>query len=403
MSRPDAAAILATEDWFLKRGLPHFISHYSATRDVLTRALPVLTLIFLIEVANAPKRTFPVWLNAVAVAVGFAILLGAWMAANAVRGRRLLQRPDDVGVLEVAVFVLAPPAIPLVFGGQWRSAVVTALVNVGLLAAIYVVTSYGLVPMTRWAAGETARELNTVVGLFVRALPLLVLFVTFLFVTSESWQITATLYGPTYWIVLAMFPIVGFLFAAIRLPKEVGQLSDFETWDTLVGRVEGTPVATLARSTPEPAIPTPPLGRRQWGNVGLVVLFSQALQVFFVSAMVFVFLFVFGVLVMDEPTVDAFIGGRPHVLAALDWWGRHMVVTEELLRVTGFLTVFSGFYFAVAVLTDDTYRKEFLEEVVGEMRRSLAVRAVYLAALSSRGRESGQDAGTADLAPVEPS
>ena len=386
MNAADPAVIDSTEEWFVKRGLPHFIAHYSATRDVLTRALPVLTLIFLIEVANAPKRSFPLWLDAVAVAVGFAILLSAWMIANAMRHRRLLQRPDSIGVFEVAVFVLAPPAIPLVFGGQWRSAIGTAAINVGLLAAIYVVTSYGLVPMTRWAAGETARELNAVVGLFVRALPLLVLFVTFIFLQNEAWQITAELHGPFYWIVLAVFPVVGMLFAIIRLPKEIGQLSQFESWDTLVGRVEGTPVEPLVRSTDVPVRAPPRLGRRQWGNVGLVVLFSQALQVVLVSAMVFAFLSFFGFLVVTEPIVAGFVGGSPHVLATLDLWGRQMVITEELLRVAGFLTVFSGFYFAVSVLTDDTYREEFLEEVVGEVRRSLAVRAVYLAGLAQRDR-----------------
>lgn len=383
----DGAALGATEEWFLRRGLPHFIAHYSATRDVLTRAVPVLTLIFLIEVANAPKRTFPIWLDAVAVAVGFAILLGAWMIANAFRGRRLLQRPDDVGLFEVAVFVLAPPAIPLVFGGQWRSAIVTAAVNVALLGVVYLVTSYGLVPMTRWAAGETLHGLNAVVGLFVRALPLLVLFVTFIFLQNEAWQITADLYGPFYWIVLAVFPVVGALFAAIRLPKEIGQLSRFESWETLVGRVERTPMAPLLhRGLDAPVSVTPPLGRRQWGNVGLVVLFSQALQVVLVSIMVFAFLLFFGFVVVTEPTVAGFIDGPPHVLATLDLWGRQMVLTEQLLRVTGFLTVFSGFYFAISVLTDDTYRAEFLEEVVGEMRCSLAVRAVYLAALAQRDR-----------------
>lgn len=397
MSSADAAALEATEDWFLKRGLPHFIAHYSATRDVLTRAVPVLTLIFLIEVANAPKRSFPIWLDVVAVVVGFAILLGAWMVANAARHRPLLQRPDDVGVFEMAVFVLAPPAIPLVFGGQWRSAIITAAANVVLLGAVYLVTSYGLVPMTRWAAGETLHELNAVVGLFVRALPLLVLFVTFIFLQNEAWQITADLYGPFYWIVLAVFPVVGALFAAIRLPKEIGELSHFESWDTLVGRVERTPIEpVLHNGIDAPVTAAPPLGRRQWGNVGLVVLFSQALQVVLVSAMVFAFLVFFGFLVVTEPIVAGFIEGPPHVLATLDLWGRQMVLTEELLRVTGFLTVFSGFYFAVSVLTDTTYRAEFLEEVVDEMHRSLAVRAVYLAALAQR------DDAPVGAAPVTP-
>jgi hypothetical protein len=103
------APITETERWFLKRGLPHFIADYSPTRDVLTRAVPLLTLIFLFEVANAPKREFPIWLDIVAVSVGFGILLGAWMLANRIRGRPLLARPVDVGVFEIAVFVLAPP------------------------------------------------------------------------------------------------------------------------------------------------------------------------------------------------------------------------------------------------------------------------------------------------------
>jgi hypothetical protein len=377
-------AIRDTERWFLRRGLPHFIDSYSASRDVLTRAAPLLTVIFLAEVVtNAPKRSFPLWLDIVAVIAGCGMVLAIWAATNRARGRPAFVRPVDVGAVEIAVFVLVPPAIPLLFGGQLGSAATTALANAVLLSGIYLVTSYGLVPMTRWAAGETVRELNAVMGLFVRALPLLVLFVTFIFLQNEAWQITADLHGPFYWIVLAVFPLVGGLFAAIRLPKEIGELSDFESRDVVVGRVRDTPIESAAAGVPPVEASAPALSSRQWVNVGLVVLFSQFLQVALVSVMVFAFLLLFGVLVVTGPVVENFVGQAPHVLAHLDLWGRHMVVTEELLRVTGFLTVFSGFYFAVSVLTDDTYRKEFLEEIVGEMRRSLAVRAVYLGAITS--------------------
>ena len=58
--------------------------------------------------------------------------------------------------------------------------------------------------------------------------------------------------------------------------------------------------------------------------------------------------------------------GRPHRPSCSRW--------------PGFLTAFSGFYFTVYVLTDATYRQEFLDEVLGEMRQAFAVRAVYLAA-----------------------
>ena len=385
-------AISETERWFLKRGLPHFINDYSPTRDVLTRAVPLLTLIFLIEVANAPKRDFPIWLNAVAVAVGFAILLGAWMLANRIRGRPPLARPDSVGVLEVAVFVLAPPAIPLVFGGQWRSALATAVGNLLLLAVIFLGTSYGVVPLTRWAGARTVREIEQVMSLLVRALPLLILFITFIFLQNEAWQITAGLHGPYYWIVLGIFVVIGVGFSVIRLPGEIGGLSDFESWDVAVERAARTPAAPLVdEATSSDARATPPLSRRQWGNVALVVLFSQGLQVLLVSAMVFVFLVVFGVLVVTEPVARGFTDAAPNVLATFDLWGRELVVTEELLRVTGFLTVFAGLYFTVTAITDESYRKEFIGEILDEMRRSLAVRTVYLAALkaeSRRGRAS---------------
>jgi hypothetical protein len=377
-------AISATERWFLKRGLPHFIDDYSPTRDVLTRAVPLLTLIFLVEVANAPRRDFPIWLDVVAVAVGFAILLGAWMLANRIRGRPLLARPQSVGVFEVAVFVLAPPAIPLVFGGQWRSALATAVGNLLLLVVIFLGTSYGVVPMTRWAGARTIREVEQVMSLLVRALPLLILFITFIFLQNEAWQITAELHGPYYWIVLGLFVAIGIGFSVIRLPREIGALSDFESWNVVVGRVVGTPAAPLVDEVTDATHhDPPPLSRRQWGNVALVVLFSQALQVILVSAMVFVFLFVFGVLVVTEPVARGFTDSTPNVLATLDLWGRQMVVTEELLRVTGFLTVFAGLYFTVTAITDESYRKEFIGEILDEMRRSLGVRTVYLAALSS--------------------
>ena len=374
-------AVVATERWFLKRGLPHFIADYSPTRDVLTRAVPLLTLIFLFEVANAPKREFPIWLDVVAVAAGFAILLGAWMVANRIRGRPLFARPESIGVFEVAVFVLAPPAIPLVFGGQWRSALVTAASNAGLLIVIYLGTSFGVVPMTRWAGARTLRELEQVINLLVRALPLLILFITFIFLQNEAWQITRTLHGPYYLIVLGLFVFIGVAFSVIRLPPQISELSEPESWDTAVNRVRGTPAAELVHELPaEEQVAPPSLTRRQWVNVALVVLYSQFLQVALVSAMVFVFLFVFGGIVVTEPVARGFVDAPPHVLASLDLWGRHMVITEELLRVTGFLTVFSGLYFAVTAQTDETYRREFIGEILDEMRQSLAVRAVYLLA-----------------------
>ena len=64
--------------------------------------------------------------------------------------------------------------------------------------------------------------------------------------------------------------------------------------------------------------------------------------------------------------------------------GDHFEVTSELLRVAGGLAAFSGFYFAVAMLTDSTYREEFLTELTDEMRSSFRNRAAIPAAEGER-------------------
>jgi hypothetical protein len=47
-------------------------------------------------------------------------------------------------------------------------------------------------------------------------------------------------------------------------------------------------------------------------------------------------------------------------------------------RVALGLAAFSGFYFAIAISTDSTYRAEFLDELTSEMRASFEERAAYL-------------------------
>jgi hypothetical protein len=44
------------ERWLVRRGIPHFIDRYGASRDVLTRAIPAPTLVFLFEVFGAAVR-----------------------------------------------------------------------------------------------------------------------------------------------------------------------------------------------------------------------------------------------------------------------------------------------------------------------------------------------------------
>ena len=368
-----------TENWFIRRGLPHFIAHYSASSDIWTRALPALTLLLVAEIAiNAPNRDFSVLTDVVVIAAAFGVLLGGWALINRRRGRRPFARPDNVGPFEIAAFVVVPALVPLLAGSQVRDAVITAVFNVFLLVAIYFSTSYGLIAMTRWGLGRLFQQLEAVMSLLARALPLLALLVTFLFLTAEVWQTAGALEGTPYWIAVLLFPIVGVLFLVSRLPRDVGELNHFEA-GAIVPLVEGTPIEPVASETV--IVDAPPLGRREWGNVGLVALFSQGVQILIVSLLIGVFFVLLGVLLVSEQTTQSW-AHQVHVLAHWSVGNSELVVTEELLRVAGFLTAFSGLNFTVVLVTDVSYRQEFREEVVGELRQAFAVRAVYLDVVS---------------------
>lgn len=387
MASGDQESIRATEGWFLRRGTPHLIDGYRASEDVFTRTLPVLLLVVLVEVLGAADLDWPWWQNLLALAGGIVVLLAVWALVNRLRHRPSFQRPDDVGPVELALFVLVPPLLPLLFGGQLGSAALTAGFNLVLLAVIYLVTSYGLIPMTRWALVQTARQVGAVLDLFGRALPLLLLFTVALFINTEVWQVASSLDGVLFWATIAFFVLVGLAFLLIRLPGELGALRDQLSGDALVEACADSPLAEVAPDVVASGeVESTPLSRRQQGNVLLVLLFSQAVQVLLVTLAISAFFFVFGLIAIRPEVVDAWLGDTIGAgeLARWTWFERDLRLTRALLHVSVFLGALSGFYFTVYVITDATYRAEFFTEIVAEVRQSLAVRNVYLALLRRR-------------------
>ena len=378
----DPHALEETERWFLRRGIPHFIEEYRADEDVFTRAAPVLILVFLVEVAGAANLDWRWWQNLAAVAGGMVVAVGSWAVVNRLRHRRALQAPDQVGWWELSVFVLVPPLLPLLFGGQVGAAVVTLLGNLAVLAAIYVVAGYGLIPMTRWALGRTVQQLGAVLGLFGRAMPLLLLFSVALFINAEVWAVAAALDRALLAVTSAFFVLLGLGFLLLRLPGEVRAIDHDLTSAELVEACARSPLADVAPDVAyDLAEVDSTLSRRQSGNVLLVLLFSQAVQVVLVTLALGAFFFVFGLLAIRPEVVASWVGGTtaPEALSSWTWFDRQFVVTVPLVHVSVLIAVLGGFYFTVYVITDATYRQEFFTEVVGEVRQSLAVRKVYLA------------------------
>ena len=261
--------------------------------------------------------------------------------------------PKRVGKTELAAFVLLPALLPLIFGGQWVSAVVTAAANLVLLGLIYAVVGFGLLWILRWVLGRLAGQLRSALGLIAKALPLLLIFALLSFTTQEAWQIFPGVTTPIFFVIIALFAVLATLFLGVRIPAEARSLER------------------------EAGADAPPLDRRQRLNVGLVMFVSQGVQVLIVSAALGAFFVVFGLLAINDEVRAGWMGDAGNVLVQFDLFGEQLELTSELLRVAGGIAAFSGFYFAIAIFTDSTYREEFLNEMSDEMRDTFKQRAEY--------------------------
>jgi hypothetical protein len=373
------ARIDEIERWFVRRGVPHFIGDYAATTDIWTRSIPTLVVAYLAGGLHAlDLRTWTWQRNLVAGLVIVAALAIGWSVTNIVRRRRWLAMPTVVGWPELAVFVIGP-VIPSVVLGQWADAAQTAVEGLVVLAAIYLLTSYAVPSLLVWAARRSSAQVRSLAGLVVRALPLLLLFTTFLFINTEVWQVAGTLSGVAYVATLSIFFLLGAVFVLSRVPALLHGLNSFASWDDVGPLVAATPAATLMPGLRGP-LPEARLSRRQQANLALVAVFSQALQITVVALLLTSFFTLFGFLSISQQTTDLWIApNTTEVLLSLRLDGRTLVVTEPLLRVAGFLGTFSGMYFTVLLSTDATYRDEFADDVTPQLREALAVRVAYLA------------------------
>jgi hypothetical protein len=379
-----------TERWFVRQGLPHLIEDYRATTDVWTRAAPFLTLVFLAELSFSLDEDREGWREVLPVLGGAAILLVGLVLVNRLRGRRPLQRPDRVGTPELTLFVLGPAVLPAVFSKDHLTDSMGAVaLNLVVLAVTFVVTSYGLVPMTRWAVGQMFRQLTDVADLMVRSLPLLLLFATFLFLTAEIWQIGAELEAPFALMLVGILFLAGTTFLVLRQRREVDRVSRFRTWAEAKECAGRAPVSHVPEAElPEPPDP-PPLGRRARINIGLVMVFSQGVQIALVALTIGLFYVAFGLIAVRESTMESWVGGELDVIGSQEVFGTQVVLTWDLIRVATLVAAFSALQFTFSALTDQTYREEFFEGMLAEMREALAVRAIYLRALVAGSGEQG--------------
>ncbi len=373
-------AVRSTERWFVSRGLPHFVYRFRSSRDVWVAVVPIVLLVFVVEiVVLAPNEEYPVLESIIAVLGAVAVLGGVWVVANRLRGRPWLARPDRIGPVEVLLFVLGPALIPIAFGGQWRSAAITAVVNFVVLALAYLERRYAVVSLARWTLAHLADRIRSISGVILRALPLLLIVVVLVFYTAESWQLASQLRWPVLLLGAALFVALGLVFAVIRAPDQIGEIEADVDPATIRDLVVDTPCMPLAAG--RGSYSSPPLSKSERRNVRMVVVVSEGTLVTIVAGAMFTFFLVLGLITIPPTLAAEWIGHPPDVLFTFDLFGQEMGLTTELIKVAGFVASFSALQFTVSLLSDRAYEDEFLRGLRADLRQAFAVRAVYLKAI----------------------
>ncbi|HEU4703884.1 MAG TPA: hypothetical protein VFS37_15495 [Conexibacter sp.] len=353
------ARLDAYERRFHRAGLPLFSEDFSARSDVFNRAFPLLALVLLAELLAALDVDWSPLANAAALLGALTAALLAVALVNRARGRRALAIPEDVGTVELALFVLVPAAVLGAAHGGWGLVVLVG--NLALLALVALGFGFGLGAIVVWSARRLGGQLARSLLLLARAIPLLLFFSLVLFVNTEMWQVFGEQRGATLVAVALLLGFVATSFLAARLPREIDRLE----------RDAGGSSA-------------PPLRRLQRANVGLVLLIGHGLQIAVVTLAIGAFFVAFGTIAIDAGVTEAWLGTSGHQLFSVTVLDVPLRPTTELLRVAGAIAALSGVYYAISVLTDDRYREEFLDEITAQMRETFAARAEYLELRGSR-------------------
>ncbi len=373
------------ERWFVRRGLPHLIDDYSATEDVLTRTAPFLAVVVFCEFFLAFGDRWSGWGQAAAFCGGIGAMVAALAVVNRLRGRRPLQLPDDIGILELILY-LGLPLLPTALGSESSVAdnlVTIVVVNLAILGLAYLVTSWGLLPMLRWSVGQVRRQIGEIATLAMKSLPILLVFSAFIFLNAEMWQVANDFTLPYFGAVAVLIITIGGAFVSVSVRRITVDLARFSAWADVRPRCEATPVESVVPADDDPPPDAPSLGRGAEWNVALLLFVAQAIQIALVAIVITLFYVVFGLLTVRADTLGLWTT-TDELTRSEDWalyWsvlGGELVFTRQLVLVSAFIGMMSGLQFAVQVVTDEAYRAEFAEDMTAEVRDALAVRAVYL-------------------------
>ncbi|WP_194926734.1 hypothetical protein [Catenulispora pinisilvae] len=408
------------EKWFIKRGLPHFIENYKATEDVFNRALPLFVVLVVVQMGLELTSKTVTWKDRlIGGAIGFAAIVVVILVANLIRQpQRWYRWPRKIGPAEITLLVLLGPVVGKLSGAGWGAVVADFVANILVLALVYLLVAYAILPVLKWALKHSFEELGNLGNLASKALPMLALFGTFLFLNVDMWHIASSFDKRSQlWYTTLFFAAITFLFLMVRLPGEVKNLQGEYYLEAVVAASADTPLHEHVGELDD-VLPQLRTDRRQQVNMLFVLAFTQVIQILLLSVVVFVYFVSLGKLAVTDGQIADWLkspecvgitssklsGLKPAAVAQAchfsteeqgETWlkiiqpgrlfgfparipGTDIFFSEPLLRTAILLTTFSAFFFAVSAVTDEAYRKDFFESITGRLAKCLTIRCGYV-------------------------
>lgn len=375
-----AADSYIADRWFLSRGLPAVVHKSSLVRRLWSRSAPALAGLALIaansvlivaisgqhtiDIAGRPDLRESFVLGLLVVALPVAALAGWLVSRIESPGRR-------AAAATTALAIIVAGAL---FGGPSQRPVVNMVIFGIAVMVILVLTATGVGSILGWVADMTVSNLAATAGMFVRALPVVLL--TFLvFFNTYVWLMTSLISRGRLWLGMGFLFLVAGSFLVSTTLEKVRPLLAGTSAGTSTGEdaaLAGTPFEGVA----DPAA-NDPLSVGERANTVFVVAASQLVHVLTVAAMTGGVFFVLGMILVSPPVLDAWTRGNGRLDGEL--LGMTLPIPDALIQTTMLLSAITFMYLAAKVVTDTTYRAQFLDPMLADLRTTLVARNRYRA------------------------
>ncbi|MCB0925878.1 MAG: hypothetical protein KDB50_15265 [Mycobacterium sp.] len=368
---------LAAERWFLAQGLPAVLRRGALLRRVWVRSTPALAGLAVIaansilivaisgrhtvDIAGRPDLLESLVLMLVVLVLPAVALVG-WLVSRV----DSIARRTGISVIAVAVI-----GSGVVIGGPSTRIGVNLTVFGIAIAAILVLTATGIGAILGWVATVALSNLALTAGMFVRALPVVLL--TFLvFFNTHVWLMTSLISRARLWLGIVFLLLVAGSFLVATTIDQIRPL---------ISGSNVPPDAPALSGTPFDSMPDPPhtdrlsLGERL--NVVFVVAASQLLHVLTVAMLTGAIFFVLGMILVSPAVLDAWTRGTGRADGEIA--GMTLPLPDALIQTTLLLTAITFMYLAAKAVTDGKYRAQFLDPMMDTLKQTLRARARYRA------------------------